>query len=454
MANKDLTIVLKTKNMLSAGLSQAQSSVKGFSDRLKGLFDIGAKPILVISAGVMALKKGIDTVEEGFRGFGRLLREQRSEELKAQFDRLRDSVSNLQKQYANSEAVFNSNNKIFDEQKKTVRALADATFDLEKAKRLASATTEEERKAIEAEYEARSIAVKSAQAQQDIIDEVARKRQEASMKEQQAIALEVKARELGKKSVEALSRASEMSAQESKLGGSFLGFATGANAKEIESLQKAKDEATNLAKQYRDEQAKVLADVSKLRMEATENIRVSAETEKGIEAEKIKAQADALELERKQNEERIKLAEETAKKLEDLKKQEVDAQANIEQNARDEQMKAWDAQLKANEEIAKKTVAQFLEDAKTKKDEEMFSKQEEKKALRLAEMEARGTKLSKRDKEFLEASRTIKQAGVQADVAKKNIEAEKLTQVLNRQNDLNNKLAEIQRKQVELSQIN
>ena len=454
MANKDLTIVLKTKNMLSAGLSQAQSSVKGFSDRLKGLFDIGAKPILVISAGVMALKKGIDTVEEGIRGFGRAMREQRSDELKGQFERLKDSITKLNAEYAKTEAVFATNNKVFDESKKSARALADANTDLEKAKRLASATSEEERKAIEAEYQARDIATKSAQAQQDIIDEVARKRTEASMKEAQATKLEVQARELGKKSVEALSRAAQMASQEAGLGGSFLGFSTGANEKEIESLKKAKDEATALAKQYKDEQEKVLSEIGKLRMDATENIRVSAETEKSIEAEKIKAQAESLELERKAQEERVKLAEETAKKLEDLAKQKADAQKAVEDNARDEQKRAWEKQVRENEEIAKKTVAQFIEDSKKKKDEEKVRKQEDEKGARLKAMEARGTKLSPRDKEWLKKFDEIREAGVNAGVGARNIKEMDLKDIADKQNGLMAKVIEIQRKQNELNQQN
>lgn len=454
MANKDLTIVLKTKNMLSAGLSQAQASVKGFSDRLKGAFDIGAKPILVISAGVMALKKGIDFAEEGLRGFGRAMREQRSEELKAQFERLKESIVKLQAEYAKTEAVFATNNKVFDESKKSVRALADANTELEKAKRLSNATSEEERKAIEAEYQARDIATKSAQAQQDIIDEVARKRQEASMKEQQAVKLEIQARELGKKSVEALSRASEMAGQQSKLGGSFLGFATGANEKEVESLKKAQDEATNLAKQYKDEQAKIISEVAKLRQQASENIRVSAETEKSIEAEKIKAQAENLELERKAQEERLKLAEETAKKLEDLKKQEVDAQKAIEDNARDEQRKAWEDQVRKNEEIAKKTVAQFIKESRTKKEEEKARAQEDKQGARLKAMEARGTKLSPRDKEWLEKFEEIRGAAQLGGVGKNNLQQMDLKDVATKQNELNQKLTDILRKQTELNQMN
>jgi hypothetical protein len=266
------------------------------------------------------------------------------------------------------------------------------------------------------------------------------------MKEQQAIALEVKARELGKKSVEALARSAQMADQENRATsgvGGFMGMFSGYSEKEIESIRKAKSESDALAKSAKAEQEKLLGEVAKLRLDSVENIRTASEQEKEVEAEKLKEQAANLDAQRKLEEERVKLAEETAKKIEDLKKEEVEAKKAIEENARDEQRKAWDKQLRENEEIAKKTVAQFIEDAKGKKGEEKGLADEDKRGKMLSAMEARGTKLSKRDKEWLEAFKDIRKAGDKAGVAKKNIEGMELQKVLKKQNELDGRLVKV-----------
>lgn len=160
------------------------------------------------------------------------------------------------------------------------------------------------------------------------------------------------------------------------------------------------------------------------------------------------------EEEEKAAEEKIKRAEENAKKLEELKQDEVDAQKEIEDNAREEQQRAWEQQVRDNEEIAKKTVKQFIADSRSKKDEEKAKIEEDKTGKRLAEMEARGTKLSKRDKEWLESFKAIRNAGQQAGVGKENLKQMELTNIATKQNELNAKLTAIQQKQLELSQAN
>jgi len=457
MADKKITLVLEAKNAMNRGLQGAANSVKGFSERMKGGFDLFAKPILVAGAGLMAFKKGLEWAETALNSLGRASREAKTDILKESFDNLTASVAKMQTQYAKSEATFASNNKIFDAQKKSVRELEEATTALEKAKRLSTASTEEERNAIEQEYEAKKIAGDSAKAQQDILDEVARKRTEASMKEQQAIALEVKAREMGKKSVEALARSAQMADQENRATsgvGGFAGMFSGYSEKEIESIRKAKSESDALAKSAKAEQEKLLGEVAKLRLDSVENIRTASEQEKEVEAEKMKEQAANLDAQRKLEEERVKLAEETAKKITDLKKEEVDAKANIEENARDEHRKAWDKQLRENEEIAKKTVAQFIEDAKGKKGEEKGLADEDKRGKMLSAMEARGTKLSKRDKEWLDAFKDIRKAGDKVGVAKKNIEEMELKKVLKKQNELDANLTRVMGEIVKLQQMN
>lgn len=437
MADKKITLVLEAKNAMNRGLQGAANSVKAFSERMKGGFDMFAKPILVAGAGLMAFKKGIEFAENAINSMGRASRELKTETLKGSFDNLTQSVAKMQAQYKLSADVFASNNKIFDEQKKSVRELEEANTSLEKSKRLAAASTDAERNAIEAEYSARKIATDSAQAQQDILDEVARKRTEAANKEQQAVKLEVAAREMGRKSVEALSRASDLASQEAKMtsgAGGFLGFFTGYSAKELESVQSAKKEMDSLAKSAKDEQTKMLSEISALRLASTENLKVSAEEEKTIEAKKMSEKAQALELERKLEEERIKLAKETADKLKDLKEKEADALANIEDKQSEDQKKSWQDIQRERERVAKMTVAQFLEESKEKKDSDKLRTDENKNAERLQRLSGgKIERLSKKDQEWLAKFKEIRKAGGEADVAKENLkqmEATKQTKTL------------------------
>lgn len=437
MADKKITLVLEAKNAMNRGLQGAANSVKAFSERMKGGFDMFAKPILVAGAGLMAFKKGIEFAENAINSMGRASRELKTETLKGSFDNLTQSVAKMQAQYKLSADVFASNNKIFDEQKKSVRELEEANTSLEKSKRLAAASTDAERNAIEAEYSARKIATDSAQAQQDILDEVARKRTEAANKEQQAVKLEVAAREMGRKSVEALSRASDLASQEAKMtsgAGGFLGFFTGYSAKELESVQSAKKEMDSLAKSAKDEQTKMLSEISALRLASTENLKVSAEEEKTIEAKKMSEKAQALELERKLEEERIKLAKETADKLKDLKEKEADALANIEDKQSEDQKKSWQDIQRERERVAKLTVAQFLEESKEKKDSDKLRTDENKNAERLQRLSGgKIERLSKKDQEWLAKFKEIRKAGGEADVAKENLkqmEATKQTKTL------------------------
>jgi hypothetical protein len=421
---------------------------------MKGGFDLFAKPILVAGAGLMAFKKGLDFAEGALNSMGRAAREAKTEVLKQSFENLTASVAKMQAQYAKGEAVFASSNKIFDAQKKSVRELEDATTSLEKAKRLSAAGTEEERKAIENEYDTRKIATDSAKAQQDIIDEVARKRTEAAMKEQQAVKLEIAAREMGKKSVEALARAAEMAAKENAATAGASGFAgafTGFSDKEIESISKAKEESDALAKSAKAEQEKILKEVAKLRLDSVENIRTAAEQEKEVEAQKLQEQAASLEQERKLAEERAKLAEETEKKITDLKEKEMEARADIEEKSREFNKRAWDKQLADNQEIAKKTVAEFIADNKSKSEAGKGRDNEAKRALRLEGLTKGGGNLSKQDKEWLDAFKAVKGAGMLAEVARDNLkemEATKQTEALTKIQTL---LADNLKKQIELS---
>jgi hypothetical protein len=448
MADKKITLVLEAKNMLSRGLEGAKNTLSGFEKSFKGAFDVLAKPLAAVTAGVMLFKKGIESVEELFNSSTRAQREFNSELEKNGFERIAKSIAKMQNQFSQSDAVFASNNKVMDEQEKSTRSLEQAKLDLEKAKKLSTASSKEEIDAINTEYKERQIAIDLANEQKDIIDEVARKRTESASKEQQAVALEKKARELGKKSMQAMAVSADMAQQESEL--SFAGNATGYNDKEIESLRKAKAEMDAIANASKAEQEKVLNEVAKLRLESVEGVRTAAEMEKQIEAEKIEAEAKLEDMRAKRDEEAIAEAQERAEKLVDLKQEEVDAKANIEDNAREEQKNAWEKQLRDNEEIARKTVQQFIQDSKAQKDEEKERDREKKIAENLKGMEKRGTKLSPKQKEFLDAFNKIGDAKQAVDIAKQNIEQIELKNVLNKQNDLNGKLTTILEKTEEL----
>jgi hypothetical protein len=441
MADKKITLVLEAKNMLSRGLSGASQSVKKFSDGMKGAFDFFAKPILIVGAGLMALKKGLDVIEEGFRGMGRAFREAKTESMIKDFELLRYSASLVGSEFKALEEATKSGNAVFDQQTKRVRGLEDAQTNLEKAKRLSTATTDEERQAIEEEFKASEIATEAKRKQADIELEVSRAKDSTIKKTQEANKLTEESAKLEEQALEARTRAAAMGQKINALnaGASMVGVMSGVHAKEIESLTKAQKAASDLADKSVEEKERIDAQIVSLGIQATEAQKMAADKSLEIENTRIEEQASILDLEAKNIEKRMKMQEEASKKLADLKEKEADTLATIAERQTEDNKDKWDQILRDNEEAAKKTVAQFIEDSKKEKDDLKVRANEDKNAARLEGLTKGGGKLSKKDQEWLDSFKAIRDAQQNVGVAKENIaqiEATKQTKALTSIQDL------------------
>ena len=158
-----------------------------------------------------------------------------------------------------------------------------------------------------------------------------------------------------------------------------------------------------------------------------------------IENTRIEEQASILDLEAKNIEKRMKMQEDASKKLADLKEKEADALATIAERQTEDNKDKWDQILRDNEEAAKKTVAQFIEDSRKEKDDAKVRANEDKNAARLEGLTKGGGKLSKKDQEWLDSFKAIRDAQQNVGVAKENmaqIEATKQTKALTSIQDL------------------
>jgi len=108
---------------------------------------------------------------------------------------------------------------------------------------------------------------------------------------------------------------------------------------------------------------------------------------------------------KKAAEDEKKAAEDEKKAAEDEKKAAKDAVKLL-----NDELSAIKAQKSAVEELAKSRVQTVIDKARAAKDEAKSREKDDRKAEELARRERRGTKLSKKDKEFLEAAREIGRA--------------------------------------------
>jgi hypothetical protein len=121
-----------------------------------------------------------------------------------------------------------------------------------------------------------------------------------------------------------------------------------------------------------------------------------------------------------------------AQSIADLNKQLLEKQKSEREKELQAELEGLEKIRAKREEIAAKTVDGFIEEQRAAKDAEKQKEADAKKADRLRKAEARGTRLSKSNREFLDAFTAIEEAGAgleeddpimkQLDVAKDNLE--------------------------------
>jgi hypothetical protein len=437
MANKDLKIKLITQNLLPAGLSQAQRDVKSFSRGLKGIFDIGAKPAAVLTAGLMAIKKAAEFVEEGFNGIGRVFRDLRTESLAKDFDNLKKSINDVSQSFIASKESFDSENKILESQQKNVRALEDANNNLAKSKKLMTATSAEQASAMEEEYKISQITLDAKRKEQDILDNVAKAKADANRKTQEANELQKESERLEAIAISNGDRSLEMQRKkndlmQSKSLGTFASTVTGTSKKELDSLEEARKASKEISERSFEEKQALDRRIAKLRMEAVEIAKTTGDKQYLIEQVTAQQAASFYEIQAKNRikdiEDRRAYAEkavENEQKLYDIlvvqKKKHVEEMKALEERKQDAEENLAEKEKKRNgqglqdrinqaKKLAEMTVKEFLAKGKADEDKEKSDKKQKGRYTELRNRELRGTKLSKEQIKFMQAFELIEEA--------------------------------------------
>lgn len=415
---RDLEIVLKTKNAFSNGFSELGKGVKSVSEKIKGLFDIGAKPVLVIAAGVMALKKAFDLVEEGFRGIGRTFREIATERMVKSFDSLRDSLSQVTVAAALNTERFNGTNKIYEQHAKSIRTVEDAQNALNKSIRMAGAVTQDSKNVVENESDALKINLEAKRKTIDLEKEIENGKKSSNLKRVTANDMEVESIRLSQEILKARERAAKLGGKQKSLLEGTTGAAglTGWNKKELESLATAQKASTDLANKAADEKERLDAQIKSLRLQSIIDLRIASEKEFEVRSIELQRQSSMIDLETKIKEQKRAAAEKNWKEQSDELDREKEirkTKAQIAEAEHDDFIRATEKKVKDQKDrlvllrnIAEMTVAEYLAEKDKTKQKDSVTFSEDKKRNRLMTLGA----LSKKDKEWLDAKKEIDEA--------------------------------------------
>ena len=185
----------------------------------------------------------------------------------------------------------------------------------------------------------------------------------------------------------------------------------------LEKLRKLYPEAVANAERLLAVQKQSTQEVNKTADAIAQQAQQSELTAKKIDEAKEKAAKDAAAAEKKAAEQKLewqnKIAE-NKKELDDAERQRQDLLAA--QNADN-----FRAQIEANQRVAGMRVAQFIDEKKEQKEVDKQLAKEAERRDELLKRRARGTKLSKRDRAFLEAQDAIAAAKDAVKVGKDNL---------------------------------
>jgi len=134
-----------------------------------------------------------------------------------------------------------------------------------------------------------------------------------------------------------------------------------------------------------------------------------------------KAKADAAKKEKEAEEKAAKTKEQNLKKLANINKQIQDAEQKRQDFFMGQQANAWQQQVANNQRVAGLRVKAFLDEKRQQEEKQKQLDVEAKRRKELVGRQRRGVKLSKKDREFLEAQNAIAAAQNQVKVAKNNL---------------------------------
>jgi hypothetical protein len=449
MSNHEISIWLRAKNGMAAGLASAQGSVKAFGKSLQSATRAALGPIAALIGAYMFLNKVIGMVQSVADRKNKAMRGEDELKAKAATESLSRSYNQLTSAIKLRNDAIKDGQKVFDIELKSTRALIAAQRELTKQQELGGVDPADKAAidAINLKYAEIEATEKAAQTEEDLREKQKRLLDEAASKRQEAIALGKEEQMQSRKAIELANMAAKY-AEQSASNSFKRKFGKAASEEAAAAGKAAQDAADRILEQYRRTReakeaaanAAVQADKQAAAMSAEISAAATSQAALTLEQQNAAAQKaaqDRVEAEKRAADEIEKIREDIAK-AEDARIKELDAQHQAFQKKQlADELAANAEKLAAAKDLAKKKIAEFIEESKVKKDE---AKQEERDAKKQAEMEARvarGGKLSGGQAEWLAARQAIKgaQAGV-IDLEAQKAQIERNQELLNQTEQL------------------
>jgi hypothetical protein len=419
MAEKKLTIVVEAKNKTQAGLGEASGamsrfakSAKDFMAPLRNLWQAVYGPIALAIAATLLFQKAMRALTGILTAASTAIRKLEADKAARDFATWEKAVSGLSK-------MFQTLNRDLKNWRDGTKAQTDASADLAKAGRehakaiaMAAAATDEDRKKIEQQFDAEEKRIASLAKIEAAKAEIQKSDEDAESAAKLLAANDRKSLEIIKQqqaATERLAKLNEMVAKEKELGTTARGG--DAYLKQLEGEQKA---AQELSEKLADAEAKLFDDTDALRAEQLKRSRNRKALETALAAASVEDQArlvnQAAEAEQQALEKTQKEAKERADKISELRQEEKEASIKLADEVAAKERQNHEAfiaqqkeQIAAVEARAKATIQAIIDEARASKDDAKEKDKEDKRIAKNRDKEKRGIKLSRKEREFMDA---------------------------------------------------
>ena len=347
MANLIAKLGLDSREF-KAGIAQAQGATGGFqgtiktaANGLRNMFDVALKPIAVVMAAIMVLRKAVDALGEVMFTAADNMRAIKVGNVSASIETLKGQVSALSDEYKRLSEEQNIVATGMEKRAKVAEDLANAEMKLARAVALTETNPgdTQRRSGIERDFDAKEKELEIANKIAKLEREVESKRESAGIKAGRSMDLTDQIKDAQNASAKAQAEADRLTEEALNFGKGGLKMVAGVilntlqsdlPEKEPEKRKKAANEALQAAKQAREVERGLREEQRKAEQGSLVDMAAVAEAEKRIGIERLNEQARIMT-------ERDKLASEAAQKL----KAQTETERQIrEQGAEELRMKA------------------------------------------------------------------------------------------------------------------
>jgi len=430
MADRKLTVVVDAKNKTQAGLDAAGGALSRFAKTakdtmapLRNLWQAVYGPIGLAIAAVLLFQKAMRGLTGILTAAGTATRKLEAEKAAKDFTAWGKAVSGLS-------AMFQTMNRDLKNWREGTKAQGAATDDLAKAEReqakakaMAAATTDEEREKIQAAYDIEEKRIAAVAKVESIKEQIKQSDEDAAAAQKMFAANDKKSLEIIEQREAAEARLKDISekvAQEKKLGTVARG-----GDDYIKQLENEQKEAQAAVDKIAEAESKLFDETDALRAEQSKRAKLRAAQETALKAAQVEAETRQIEgeayVEQKALEETQKKAKEHEKEVAELQEQKKEVASKIaDEIANDEKQnhEAFIAQQKEQiaerEKVAQASIQDIVAEARADKDKDKAKEKEAARIKRNKDKEKRGIKLSKKEREFMDAveKRELAEGGI------------------------------------------